>query len=120
MRKETICLGLKVFGVVLAVAGATVAAGLLAFIGFGFQGSFFSAAGLECTGGALLGGVALCASFAIALDNLHSHKGADPHSPIGRSLRGHAPHSTDPPIRQAWDGNFEDPSQAASKMKKGR
>ena len=108
---------------VLVVLGLVAASlqGYAAFWYLDYPGSFFSRAGLGCTAVVAVAEVFLLAMIIFKVDELQSGMVANPHSRLGRSLRGNAGHPPPPPeTRAAWDGEWEDPSKAADKMRSDR
>ena len=93
--------------------------GAFVYLGYG-DGPFVSLTGLAFTVGAAVADVFLVALIVFKLDELHAGISANPHSRIGQTLRKDTGHPPPPEARAAWDGQWEDPNQAAGKMGRDR
>ena len=103
----------------LGVVGALLAGlqGYVAFWYLDYEGSFFSRIGLECSAVVAVAEIFLVAMVIAKVDELHSGMISNPHSRLGRSLRGDTEQAPPPPSRSAWDGGWEEPGEATDKMK---
>lgn len=99
---------------VLGALGA-LTQGFAVFWYFEPYGPFLGRGGLECTVIPLVIEVVVLVLSLKNLDHLHASAISNPHSLLGHSLRNDAARPP-PPARSAWDGQWEDPTQAADKM----
>jgi hypothetical protein len=110
---------LKYLGLAVLVVAAIPTQGFIVFSFLG-QGSFFGRSGLVCTVSPIFVELVVLVVAAMHFERIHSSSVANPHSLIGQALRKETTDPRQPSVRAAWDGGWEQPADAAEKMRADR